>query len=210
MIKNIDKFPILRRELPLSSQDLLNFEEFIASKWNDGEIRGPVHFSNGNENELVEIFRRISTDDWVFSTWRSHYHALLKGIEVEWVTSEILNGKSITLCNLDEKFYSSAIVGGIIPIALGVAMSLKMGGSHEKVWVFIGDMCFNMGVFDEIYRYSRNHNLPINFVVEDNNLSTYTPTNEVWINKRPIPDDVIYYQYKSKYPHYGTGKFITF
>jgi pyruvate dehydrogenase E1 component alpha subunit len=210
VVQNIDKFEIVREFLPLNKQDLINFENFIVERWNNSEIRGPVHFSDGNEDQLIEIFKRIHEEDWVFSTWRSHYHALLKGLDPEWVVNEILRGKSITLCKIDENFYSSAIVGGTLPIALGVAMSLKLSKSRNKVWVFIGDMCFNMGVFDEIYRYSRTHDLPLNFVVEDNNLSTYTPTNEVWLQKREIPKDVLYYNYVSKYPHYGTGKFLTF
>jgi hypothetical protein len=48
------------------------------------------------------------------------------------------------------------------------------------------------------------------FVVEDNAVSTYTPTEATWNIKREIPDDVIYYSYKSKFPHYGTGKWIAF
>lgn len=210
MIHNLEKYPIVRENLNYTKQDLINFEEFIAANYNSGKIRGPVHFSNGNEDQLIEIFKRVSTDDWVFSTWRSHYHALLKGIDGEWIVENIMQGRSISLCNLTEKFYSSAIVGGTLPIAMGVAMSLKMSKSENKVWVFIGDMCYNMGVFDEIYRYSQNHKLPIIFVVEDNNLSTYTPTNEVWLQKKEVLSDVIYYDYNSKYPHYGTGKFITF
>jgi hypothetical protein len=53
--------------------------------------------------------------------------------------------------------------------------------------------------------------LPLYFVVEDNGVSTYTPTIETWGGKqREIPEDVVYYQYESKYPHYGTGKWVVF
>jgi pyruvate dehydrogenase E1 component alpha subunit len=209
MIQNIDQYTI-QRDIAYSSDDLIAFEELIVSHWEAAKIRGPVHLSNGNEEQLIEIFKRIKTTDWVFSTWRSHYHAFLKGIDPTWIEEEILAGKSITLCNIDEKFYSSAIVTATLPIALGVALSLKKSGSTDKVWVFVGDMSFETGAFYEAHKYARNFDLPLYFVVEDNGVSTYTPTEATWAKKREIPADVIYYEYKSKYPHYGSGKWIAF
>ena len=55
-----------------------------------------------------------------------------------------------------------------------------------------------------------NYDLPIVFVVEDNGVSTYTPTIETWKIKSEIPDDVIWYEYQKKWPHYGTGKWVVF
>jgi len=209
MIKNLEKYPIVRT-VDQTSDNLIDFENLIVKHWEDAKIRGPIHLSNGNEEQLIKIFSRIKESDWVFSTWRSHYHALLKGVCPVWIEEEILKGKSITLCNMDEKFYSSAIVGGTLSIALGVAMGIKEKGSDEKVWVFIGDMSFESGIFYEVHKYARNFDLPLHFVVEDNDVSTYTPTEATWNKKREVPDDVIYYSYKSKFPHYGTGKWIAF
>lgn len=209
MIKNLEQYPIIR-DIKQTADDLINFEELIVTHWGNAKIRGPIHLSNGNEEQLIEVFKRISKNDWVFSTWRSHYHALLKEICPVWVEEEILKGKSITLCNMDEKFYSSAIVGGTLSIALGVAKGIKEKGSDEKVFVFIGDMSFESGIFYEVHKYARNFDLPIVFVVEDNGVSTYTPTDATWNIKREIPSDVIHYTYKSKFPHYGTGKWIAF
>jgi pyruvate dehydrogenase E1 component alpha subunit len=209
MIKNLEKYSI-ERTIEQTSQSLIDFEELIVKHWEGGKIRGPVHLSNGNEEQLIEIFKRIKTSDWVFSTWRSHYHALLKGICPVWIEEEILKGKSITLCNMDEKFYSSAIVGGTLPIALGLAKGLKDSGSDDKVWVFVGDMSFESGLFYEVHKYARNFDLPLYFVVEDNGVSTYTPTDITWNIKRDIPSDVIHYNYESKFPHYGTGKWVVF
>jgi len=209
MIKNIEQYPIVR-DHGLSKDDLINFELKMIEHWESAKIRGPVHLSNGNEEQLVEIFKRIQTTDWVFSTWRSHYHALLKGIDPNWIESEILAGRSITICNIDEKFYSSAIVTATLSIALGVAQSLKKDNSKDKVWCFIGDMSFESGAFYEVHKYARNFDLPLYFVVEDNGISTYTPTEATWNTKRDIPTDVVHYNYKSRYPHYGSGKWIAF
>ena len=210
MIKNLEQYSVVR-EIPQTKNDLIGFEDLIVSHWEGGKIRGPVHLSNGNEEQLIEIFKRIKTTDWVFSTWRSHYHALLKGLYPEWLEKQILDGKSITICNSDKKFYSSAIVGGTLSIALGVAMSIKKDGKDDKVWIFVGDMSFESGLFYETYKYARNYNLPLYFIVEDNGVSTYTPTEDTWNGiKREVPQDVIWYEYKSKFPHYGTGKWVAF
>jgi len=209
MITNLEQYPIVR-EHGFTPQDLIDYENMIVEHWENAKIRGPVHLSNGNETPLIEIFKRIKTTDWVFSTWRSHYHALLKGMDPKFIENEILAGKSITICNTDEKFYSSAIVGGTLSIALGVAQAIKRDNLDDKVFTFIGDMSFESGIFYEVHKYARNFDLPLYFIVEDNGVSTYTPTDSTWNKKRDIPSDVIHYNYKSKYPHYGSGKWIMF
>ena len=126
MIKNlIDSLPMVNKPL-WDKAGLIQFERKMADHWESGRVRGPIHLSGGNEDELIEIFKYVKKTDWVFSTWRSHYHALLKGVPSEWVEQEILDGRSITLVNKDEKFYASAIVGAIIPIAVGVFMANKI------------------------------------------------------------------------------------
>ena len=208
-MKNLEQYPIVR-EHGFTPQDLIDYENMIVEHWENAKIRGPVHLSNGNEEPLIDIFKRIKTTDWVFSTWRSHYHALLKGMDPKFIENEVLAGKSITICNTDEKFYSSAIVGGTLTIALGVAQAIKRDNLDDKVFCFIGDMSFESGIFYEVHKYARNFDLPLYFIVEDNGVSTYTPTDATWNNKRDIPSDVIHYTYKSKYPHYGSGKWIAF
>jgi TPP-dependent pyruvate/acetoin dehydrogenase alpha subunit len=209
MIKNLEKYPVIR-DIQQTADSLIDFENLIVEHWSNAKIRGPIHLSNGNEEQLIEVFKRIKKTDWVFSTWRSHYHALLKDISPMWIEEEILKGKSITLCKIEDNFYSSAIVGGTLSIALGVALGIKQNGGDDKVWCFVGDMSFESGIFYEVHKYARNFDLPLYFVVEDNGVSTYTPTEATWNVKREVPDDVIYYSYKSKFPHYGTGKWIAF
>ena len=210
-IKNLDYHEDRWTEGNWSEQDLIDFENDIISHWEGGEIRGPIHLSNGNEKELIRIFNKIGIDDWVFSTWRSHYHALLHGMEPDKLKQKILDGKSITIVDKESKFYASAIVTGTLPIALGVAKALKLQGSPNKVWVFLGDMAFESGIFYEVHKYARNYDLPLHFVVEDNGVSTNTPTLDTWGGiQREIPKDVIYYKYESKFPHYGTGKWVVF
>ena len=210
MIQNLEQYPIVR-EAKYTSDDLIAFEDNIVEHWEKGGIQGPVHLCNGNEEQLLEISKRMNDSDWVFSTWRSHYHALIKGVSPIWLKQEILEGRSITIVSEKDKFYASAIVSSIIPIAVGAAMGIKSNGGTEKVWCFVGDMAFETGQFYEMHKYATNLNLPIVFIVEDNGVSTNTPTIETWGGvKRDIPTNVIWYNYKNKWPHYGTGKWITF
>ncbi len=194
----------------MNKKELIEFEKRIKRIYEKGKIKAPIHLSGNNEDQLIKIFKKIDKSDWVFSSWRNHYHALLKGISPEWLEKEIIKGRSMGINNLKKKFYCSAIVGGIIPIAMGVAQSIKLKKQKNKVWVFIGDMTFETGIFHECYKYSKNFNLPIKFVIEDNNLSTNTPTNLAWKKKSKKPKDVIYYKYKRKFPHHGTGSWILF
>ena len=71
-------------------------------------------------------------------------------------------------------------------------------------------MTYETGAFYECHKYALQNNLNIFFVVEDNNMSTNTPTDSVWKNKKKKMRNVIKYKYKRKYPHHGTGNWILF
>ncbi len=194
----------------MDKQFLIDFETEVKERYEAGEIKAPVHLASNNEEQLIEIFKDVGKDDWVFCSWRNHYHALLHGIPRDTLMDMIVRGKSMSVYSDEPKFYSSSIVGGILPIALGVAKSIKLKGGTNKVWCFVGDMTFETGIFYETYKYSRNFELPLEFVIEDNNLSTNTPVDEAWGGKQTVPSDVYYYQYKSEYPHHGTGNWVLF
>jgi pyruvate dehydrogenase E1 component alpha subunit len=200
-----------KRKVSLTKEDLINFELRVKEEYEKATISGPVHMSKNNEEELIEIFQYVNTDDWVFSSWRNHYHALLHGVPESHLWELILSGKSMSVYSESPKLYTSSIVGGVIPIALGVAKALKLKKSDRKVWLFVGDMTAETGVFHECYKFSRRHNLPLEIVVEDNNMSTNTPTDETWGGKKTShPEDVFYYNYERGYPHHGTGEWILF
>ena len=207
---NIPNYLEKIKEVDYTPKQLDRFEDDIADLYENGKIKAPVHFSNGNAEPLCEIFQYVSPNDWVLCTWRNHFQALLHGIPEEEVRQQILDGKSMSVSYKDPNFYSSSIVCGTLPIALGLAYSFKKQNLPYRVWCFIGDMAWETAFCHETYKYAKNKNLPLQFVVEDNNLSTYTDTEYTWGGKSSIPDDVIYYQYKSKWPHYGIGKWINF
>jgi TPP-dependent pyruvate/acetoin dehydrogenase alpha subunit len=210
----------------LTAQQLIEFENKIAQIYEDGKIKAPVHLRDGNEQILVDLFSKLnmSKDDYVYSTWASHLHALLKGIPPADVEEDILEGRSITLHYAEHNFYSSAIVGGISPIATGTALSIKKQNKNNRVYCFLGDMGFRTGITHESIIYSISNDLPITFIVEDNEKSVGTPTQESWgpnVEIKTIFDfydnlskntktDMIYYKYNMTYPHSGTGVFVEF
>lgn len=199
----------------LTEKDLVDFETDIANLFNAAVIRAPVHLYSGNEKEMIEIFRDIRAEDWLFCSWRSHYQCLLKGVPREEVKREILAGHSISLCFPQHRIFSSAIAGGVLPIAVGAAFSIKRRGGHERVHCFMGDMTSETGIAHECIKYSRNLQLPIRFIVEDNGLSVCTDTRDAW-NQKQLTYEVckdpmiVYYQYKTRYPHAGAGVRVQF
>jgi pyruvate dehydrogenase E1 component alpha subunit len=198
----------------LTAQALIDFETEVAGHFAKAEIRSPVHFSGGNEAPLIKIFSHIKRTDYVMSTWRNHYHALLHGIPRERVLADILAGKSMTLNYPEYKFLTSAIVGGTLPIACGLAA----GG--ERVWCFVWDMCASTGAFHDAVRYVEGHKLPVTFIVEDNGLATNTPTHETWgedpcksatcSTKVGTRSAIWSYRYSRTYPHVGLEARVQF
>ncbi len=199
----------------LTKEDLLSFEELIASDFNAGKIKAPVHLYNGNEESMISIFKDIKPQDWVLCSWRSHYQCLLKGVPQEQVRKSILEGKSISLCFPEYKVFSSAIVTGILPIAVGLGLSAKMDKSDQWVYCFVGDMTSETGSFEECYKYIRNHDLPVKFIIEDNGKSVCTDTRKTWNTVRLTREGLInknlyYYKYETKWPHAGAGQRVQF
>lgn len=195
----------------MTKEELIAFEEEIAQLFNEGKIHSPIHLSKNNEEQLIKIFANIKGTDYVFSTHRSHFHFLLKTGDKEWLKKEILANRSIHINSNKYRFFSSAIVGGICPIAVGVAMGLHITDSPDKVWCFVGDAASRTGIFYESVRYAEGLDLPITFVIENNFYSVNSPTAETWGEKRN-GKKCIYYEYQRdpKWAHSGTGEYIKF
>lgn len=203
----------------MNAADLKAFELDVAEAFNRGEIRAPVHLAGGNEDALIEIFASVQPGDWVCGSWRMHYHCLLKGVPPERLRADVLAGRSITLTYPEHRIISSAIVGGVLPIALGLAWSIKRAGGEEHVWAFVGDMAARGGAFAECRQYAEGHNLPITFVVEDNGVSVCTDTASAWGVRSEVSKGhgrngangrVARYSYVLPWPHAGAGKRIQF
>lgn len=201
-----------------TKEQLIEFENEIAECFNDAQIKAPIHLYDGNEEQLINVFKKhsIGPEDWVLGSWRSHYQCLLKGVSKEKLKKAILQGRSISLCFKEQRVLCSGIVTGVLPIATGIAMNIKRQGGTNKVYCFLGDMTAETGVAHECIKYSRNHKLPIHFIVEDNGKSVCTDTRQTWGQEKLTFEDkeddyVTYYKYNlDKYPHAGAGIRVQF
>ena len=199
----------------LTKNDLINFEKRVADTFNKAKIKAPVHLYSNNEQQMIEVFKDINKDDWVFCTWRSHYQCLLKGVPENELFEKICKGLSISLCFPKYKIFSSGIVTGSTSIAVGAAMSIKLNKAKNRVHCFMGDMTSETGIAHECIKYSKNHNLPIRFIIEDNEVSVCTDTRKTWgtdqLTYENVDDPmIVYYKYKNTYPHAGAGTRVQF
>lgn len=186
----------------LSASDLVSFEHRVAGLFAEGLIRGPVHLSGGNEKQLIEIFSHfVGPTHWVFSSWRWHYHALLHGVRPDEILHHLKTRDTMNACFPERRFYTSAIAGGILPIACGVAAGVKASIVH----CFVGDMTAEMGIYHEVSNYAAAHHLPLRIYIEDNGFATDTPTTAVWPHHSSPPP--ARYTYTRTWPHMQKSPF---
>ncbi len=200
----------------MSPAELIAFEEDIAAEFNAAKIRAPVHLYHGNEQAIIGVFQRVRPQDWVLCSWRSHYQCLLKGVPPSEVKAGIMAGRSISLCFPEHRIFSSAIVGGVVPVAVGIALGIKRSSEDARVFCFMGEMTAETGIAHESVKYCRNHNLPVTWIIEDNGKSVCTDTKAAWgltshwWEAEGTSDDVLHYRYETKYPHAGAGERVQF
>jgi pyruvate dehydrogenase E1 component alpha subunit len=180
----------------MTAQDLIAFETRIRDHFAAGALPCLIHLSGGNEEQLLDIFSRIRPQDWVFSTHRNHYHALLKGIPADHLESEILAGRSMFIYSRDHNFLTSSILAGTCAIAAGVAWAIKFPRNKDQVtspenldtcslalgpsspphvYCFLGDGAEEEGHYYEAALFAEANDLPITFIIEDNARQVDTP-----------------------------------
>jgi TPP-dependent pyruvate/acetoin dehydrogenase alpha subunit len=188
----------------MNEKDLIAFTKEVQKLWESGKITAPVHLTGGNEKQLVKLSKIINPEDWVLSTWRNHGAWLISGRDKDELLEQIKAGKSMHVCG--ERFLTSSIVGGIAPIAVGLALAIQKKKEDRKVICFLGDMASMTGIVQESIRYSTGHDLPILFVIEDNGLSVNSKTREVWGQNKN--GKIVAYKYEREFPHSGSGVWV--
>ncbi len=190
-------------------EGLIGFVNKMAEHHDAGRLPFAIHLPGGNEEQLIDIFSNIDENDYVLSTHRNWYHALLHGLDPDEVENKILNARSMFMFDRKKNFYVSAIIGGTPGIAVGIAWALKRKNSKQKVWCFIGDGIEDTGHFAEAVRYVDGFDLPCVFVIEDDGMAVETSKKHRWGTDKDLdwPPCVIRYHYSKTRPHIRTGNF---
>lgn len=171
-------------------------EETIAERYSEWKIRCPTHLCSGQEAIAAAVGLVLGVDDFVVCSHRSHGHYLAKGGDLNKMMAEIYGkrtgccagrGGSMHLIDKDVGFMgSTSIVGGTIPVSVGLALSIKMHGTNQVSCVFFGDGAIEEGVFYESVNFAVLKKLPVLFICENNLYSVYSPLIKRQPNGRSI------------------------
>lgn len=172
-------------------------EEEIALRYPQGKMRCPTHLSIGQEAVAASVGAALQLSDLAVSGHRAHAHYLGKGGDLRRMVAEIYGkqtgcsggkGGSMHLTDLSVGFVgSTAIVGGTVPVGVGLGYGLKLRQPGAVSCVFLGDAVAETGVFAESVNFATVKKLPVLFVCENNLYSVYSPLSvrqppgrEIW------------------------------
>ncbi|MCF8078808.1 MAG: pyruvate dehydrogenase (acetyl-transferring) E1 component subunit alpha [Desulfobacterales bacterium] len=153
-------------------------EETCAELYGAMKIRGFLHLYEGQEAVAVGVMEALAGEDAVVATYREHGHALIRGISAEGILAEMFGkqegcsrgrGGSMHLFDAKTRFYGgNAIVGGGLPIAVGLALADRMQQRRRVTCCFFGEGAVAEGEFHESMNLASLWKLPVLFVCENN------------------------------------------
>lgn len=173
---------IISRELGLKllHQMILirRFEEKSAELYTKEKIRGFLHLYIGEEAVAVGTMHSLTEDDNILSTYREHGHALARGLDPGSIMAEMYGkqegcsmgrGGSMHLFDASKRFYGgNAIVGGHLPMAVGMALGSKKQGLNNITCCFFGEGAIAEGEFHESMNLAALWGVPVLFLCENN------------------------------------------
>jgi pyruvate dehydrogenase E1 component alpha subunit len=154
------------------------FEERCAELYSAGHIRGFLHLYIGEEAVAVGAMQALAPDDAIVATYREHGHALARGIPATALMAEMFGkqegcsrgrGGSMHVFDAATRFYGgNAIVGGGLPVAVGLALADRMSNRRRVTACFFGDGAVAEGEFHESLNLAALWRLPVLFLCENN------------------------------------------
>ena len=154
------------------------FEERAAELYTATKIRGFLHLYNGEEAVAVGVMQALRPEDAIVATYREHGHALAAGLPMGEVMAELYGkaegssggrGGSMHIFDAERRFYGgNAIVGGGLPLAVGLALADRMRGLARVTACFFGEGAVAEGEFHESLNLAALWKLPVLFVCENN------------------------------------------
>jgi len=154
------------------------FEEKCVELYSAGKIRGFMHLYIGEEAVAAGVMEALEPDDAIVATYREHGHALVRGVSAASIMAEMYGklegcsrgrGGSMHLFDAATRFYGgNAIVGGGLPLAVGLALADKLEGRQRVTACFFGDGAVAEGEFHESMNLAALWQLPVLFCCENN------------------------------------------
>ncbi len=154
------------------------FEERCAELYGQSKIRGFLHLYIGEEAIAAGAIPELSEGDAILGTYREHAHALIRGVPANSIMAEMFGkasgcsggrGGSMHLFDASRRFYGgNAIVGGHLPLAVGLALADKMQNRHNVTVCFFGEGAMAEGEFHEAMNLAALWELPVLFCCENN------------------------------------------
>jgi pyruvate dehydrogenase E1 component alpha subunit len=170
------------------------FEDKSAEMYTKAKIAGFLHLTNGQEAIAVGAMSALNPDDDLFTHYRDHGYAILKGAAPEAVMAELFGrsagttggrGGSMHLIHTDTNYWGGyAIVGGHLTLASGVAVANQYFKNNRLVTCVMGDGSTNIGTFHAALNWAQLWKLPIIFLVENNQFAMGTTI----ANHSALPD----------------------
>jgi pyruvate dehydrogenase E1 component alpha subunit len=155
-----------------------HFEERCADLYGQQKIRGFLHLYIGEEAVAAGAMRALAPDDAVVATYREHGHALVRGVPATAIMAEMYGkregcsrgrGGSMHIFDASRRLYGgNAIVGGGLPIAVGLALADKLQGRARVTAAFFGEGAVAEGAFHESMNLAALWKLPVAFFCENN------------------------------------------
>lgn len=154
------------------------FEEAAAEMYTRAKIGGYLHLNIGEEATVVGSIDALQPQDYIFSNYREHGHAIARGVPAKNVMAELFGkvtgtskgrGGSMHIFDIERHFMGGyAIVGGALPLAVGVGLAIDYRGSDAVVVSIFGEGATNIGAFNESLNLAQLWRLPVVFLCVNN------------------------------------------
>ncbi|HKB18913.1 MAG TPA: dihydrolipoyl dehydrogenase [Candidatus Dormibacteraeota bacterium] len=181
---NRDRLLALHREMQL----IRRFEERAQEQYTKAKIGGYCHLNIGEEATVVGGITALKPNDWIFTSYREHGHAIARGVDPKTIMAELFGketgtshgrGGSMHLVDYSRRFMGGyGIVGGHLPLAVGGAWAVKYRKQKDVIFCMFGDGATNIGAFHESLNMAKVFDLPVVWFCVNNRYGMGTPVEK--------------------------------
>src|SRR5438477_354241 len=174
----------LHRQMQL----IRRFEERAQEQYTKAKIGGYCHLNIGEEATVVGGILALKANDWIFTSYREHGHAIARGVDPKAVMAELFGkeagtshgrGGSMHLVDYSRRFMGGyGIVGGHLPLAVGGAWAVKYRKQKDVIFCMFGDGATNIGAFHESLNMAKVFDLPVVWFCVNNRYGMGTPVEK--------------------------------